>query len=51
MMIKVLLIKFIYMLRIQMKQNITKKCENNGLQNLKDPQVFIEYPNKYAGCL
>ena len=32
-----------------MKQNIDqyliKKCENNGLKNLRDPKAFIEYSN------
>ena len=42
-MIKTLLIKFIYMLRIQIKQNI--KRENFGLEELNDPKAFIEYLN------
>ena len=42
----IVLLKFIHMLKIQMKQNINillKKCENNG--SLKDPKAFIEYSN------
>ena len=39
-----LLIKFIYMLRMQMKQNvsISLKILKNGLENLKDLRNFIE---------
>ena len=41
-MIIVLLIKFIYMLRVHMKQ---KKCKKNGLEDLKDFKTCIKYSN------
>ena len=39
--------KFIYVLRIQMNQNINilLKTRKNGLENLKDPKAFIECSN------
>ena len=42
-----LLTKFIYMLRIQMQQNINilLKHEKNDPKNLKDAKAFIEYAN------
>ena len=45
MMVIELLIKFIYMLRMQMKQNISISLKNlkNGLENLKDLKNFVEY--------
>ena len=44
----VLLIKFIYILRIQIKENVNislKSAKKNGLGNLKNPKSFIEYSN------
>ena len=45
MMIIVLSIKFTYMLRIHMKQNINilLKTGKDGLENRKDPKAFNEY--------
>ena len=47
MMIIVLLIKFVYMLKIHMKQNINilLKTRKQWFWNLKDSQVFIDYSN------
>ena len=53
MMIIVVLIKFIYMLRIQSKISIFyQKAWKNGLENLKNPNVFIEYsfPCNFYKC-
>ena len=47
MMIIALLIKFIFMLRIHMKENINSLFKNvkNRLEDLRDLKTFIEYPN------
>ena len=41
----VLLIKFIYRLRIQMKWNMNIILENVDIENLKGSKVLIEYSN------
>ena len=47
MMLIALFKKFIYMLRIHIKQNkcqyLIKNHEINGLKNVKDPKAFTEY--------
>ena len=49
MIIIALLIKFTYLLKIHMKQNINILSKNvkkkNGLENLKDFNTFTEYSN------
>ena len=45
MMIIVLLIKFIYMLAIEINQNINLKREKRSLEKLKDAKAFTENPN------
>ena len=48
-MVIALLIKFMYMLGIQIKQNINvllKSIKKNGHENLKNPIAFIENSNK-----
>ena len=47
MMIIVLLIEFIYMLRMQMEQNINIFLikVKNDLENLKNPKIVTEYSN------
>ena len=48
MMIIALLIKFIYILSIHLKQNINilfKKYENKGCKDVKDPKIYIECAN------
>ena len=51
MIIVALLIKFTYLLKIHMMQNINilsknvKKKKKNGLENLKDFNTFTEYSN------
>ena len=46
-MVAISLIKFVYILRIQMKQsiNILSKNTKIGFAHYKDPQAFIEYSN------
>ena len=46
-MVEISLIKYIYMLRIQMKQSINVLSKNTkiGFAHYKDPQAFIEYSN------
>ena len=51
MMIVALLIKFIFMIRVHMKQIINilfknvKKMKKNGIENSKDSKPFTEYLN------
>ena len=43
-----LLIKFIYIIRMHMRQNyqnLEEKREQNGFENLKNSKAFIEYSN------
>ena len=47
MMIMILLINFIFLLKIWVKQNISilQKLQKTGLEQQQDPKAFVEYSN------